>query len=102
MNHRSDCTRMKTVAMTLLTVSATLLATPASAADPAHGRQLQEANCMSCHDNGMYTRKDRKITSLDGLQKQVRRCELTLGLQWFDEDVSDVAAYLNQNFYQFK
>jgi cytochrome c len=102
MNHRSNLTIMKTIAKTLLIAGLTLLAAPAIAADPVHGRELQEANCMSCHDNGMYTRKDRKITSPDGLEKQVRRCELSLGLQWFDEDVTDVAAYLNQNFYQFK
>lgn len=99
---RSRNATMKTFAITLLAASISLLTTSASAADPAHGRQLQEANCMSCHDNSVYTRKDRKVTSLDGLQKQVRRCELTLGLQWFDEDVDDVTTHLNQNFYQFK
>ena len=75
---------------------------PIHAADINNGKQLQQANCMSCHDDGMYTREDRKITTLDGLDKQVRRCELTLGLQWFDDDVSDVSAYLNQRFYKFK
>ena len=93
---------MKTLAITLLSVCAILFATTARAADPARGQQLQEKHCMSCHDNAVYTRKERKVTSLDGLQKQVRRCELTLGLQWFDEDVDDVVAYLNQNFYQFR
>jgi hypothetical protein len=102
MNHRSNLAIMKTTTRTVLIVGLALLGGPAISADAVHGRELQEANCMSCHDNGMYTRKDRKITSPDGLQKQVRRCELTLGLQWFDEDVNDVAAYLNQNFYQFK
>ena len=72
------------------------------AADIKNGKQLQQANCMSCHDDGMYTREDRKVTTLDGLNKQVRRCELTLGLQWFDDDVSDVSAYLNDGFYKFK
>jgi cytochrome c553 len=72
------------------------------AADIKNGKQLQQANCMSCHDDGMYTREDRKVNTLDGLNKQVRRCELTLGLQWFDDDVSDVSAYLNDGFYKFK
>ncbi|MCP4450195.1 MAG: cytochrome c, partial [Planctomycetes bacterium] len=37
-----------------------------------------------------------------GLTSQVQRCELSLGLKWFDEDVDDVAGYLNQQFYKFQ
>ena len=72
------------------------------AADLKHGKALQQKHCMSCHDDGMYTRDNRRVTSMDGLAKQVRRCELTLGLQWFDEDIDAVTAYLNQSFYKFK
>ena len=72
------------------------------AADIKHGKTLQQKHCMSCHDDGMYTRKDRRITTMAGLKKQVQRCELTLGLKWFDEDIEAVAAYLNQSFYNFK
>jgi cytochrome c553 len=79
-----------------------LAAASAHAADVAHGKQLQTGNCMSCHDDSVYTRADHKITTLDGLQKQVRRCELTLELQWFDDDIDDVAAYLNQTYYKFR
>jgi mono/diheme cytochrome c family protein len=82
-------------------VLATVIHTVA-AADIAHGKQLQQKNCMSCHDDGMYTRENRKVTTPDGLQKQVRRCEQTLGLQWFDEDIDAVSAYLNDSFYKFK
>ena len=71
------------------------------AADISHGKSLQQENCMSCHDDGVYTRNDRRITTLDGLSKQVKRCELTLGLQWFDDDINDVTAYLNESFYKF-
>ena len=85
-------------------IAATLLATTGavSAADSANGKSLKEQNCMGCHEDAVYTRTDRRVTSLAGLEKQVRRCELTLGLQWFDDDVNDVVAYLNENFYKFK
>ena len=72
------------------------------AADISHGKSLQQSNCMGCHDDGMYTRENRKVTTLDGLQKQVKRCELTLGLQWFDEDVAAVTEYLNTTYYHYK
>jgi cytochrome c553 len=94
---------MKTVFNLLLAATLTSLsALPAVAADAAHGKALQQENCMSCHNDDMYTRENRKVTSLAGLDKQVRRCELSLGLQWFDDDVDDVVAYLNENFYKFK
>ena len=77
-------------------------ALPGYAADAAHGKTLQQDKCMSCHDNDVYTRKDRKVKSLAGLKTQVQRCELALGLQWFNEDVDDVTTYLNDGFYHFK
>ena len=75
---------------------------PLYAADISHGKSLQQENCMGCHDDGMYTRENRRVGSLNGLQKQVKRCELSLGLKWFDEDVTDVTQYLNTSYYHFK
>lgn len=87
---------------------ALLTATIVPAAGAADGEALHNANCMSCHEsmtggkpNTIYTRDDRKISSLDGLEAQVRRCEHSLGLQWFDDQVAAVTDYLNQNFYKF-
>ncbi len=57
---------------------------------------------MKCHDTGVYTRKNRFIANQDALLKQVKRCELNLGLRWFDKDINDVAEYLNQSFYKFQ
>ncbi|MGQ0656619.1 MAG: cytochrome c [Chromatiales bacterium] len=78
-----------------------LLSAHAGAADGGHGKELVEAHCLHCHNATMYTRPDRKVKDLKGLEKQVRRCELALELQWFDEDVADVAAYLNDTYYRF-
>ncbi len=75
---------------------------PAHAGDVDAGKQLVQANCNHCHGTDVYTRPDRKITSLPALESQVRRCELSLGLTWFDEDIDDATAYLNQEFYKFK
>jgi mono/diheme cytochrome c family protein len=81
----------------LLVTSNTLLA-----ADINNGKQLQQKNCMSCHDDSVYSREDRRVNSLAGLRTQVQRCESTLGLKWFDEETDDVTAYLNNTFYHFK
>jgi len=74
---------------------------PASVAAET-GAQLHDANCTSCHDERVYTREDHRVTSLDGLKKQVQRCELSLGLKWFDEDITAVTNYLNTTYYKFK
>ena len=80
----------------------------AAAADVAKGEALHKDHCISCHDaltggkpNSLYTRKDRRVTTLKGLKKQVKRCELSLGLRWFDDDVANVAEYLNKTYYRF-
>ena len=88
----------------LISISVCLLTTTASlpAADLDNGKALVEANCTKCHDARVYTRPDRRVTTLEGLTAQVRRCELSLGLKWFDDDIGDVAAYLNENYYHLK
>lgn len=71
-------------------------------ADIAKGEALVKENCMRCHGPEVYTRSDRLITSLPGLHKQVRRCEQMLGITWFDDEIDNVAEYLNQQYYHFK
>ena len=90
--------------VTLMSITVTLLAATSSlpAANLDNGKSLVDANCTKCHDERVYTRPDRRVTTLEGLSKQVRRCEQSLGLKWFDDDIDDVAAYLNQAYYKLK
>jgi hypothetical protein len=74
----------------------------AQAQTSENAEELYETNCLSCHGSEIYTRDGRMVTSLDGLERQVQRCETALGLRWFDEDIKEVAAYLNHHFYQFE
>jgi len=66
------------------------------------GRELHNSNCVSCHDDGVYQRTNRIIKTMAGLKTQIRRCETTLDLTWFDEELDSVAEYLNNKYYQFK
>ena len=70
--------------------------------DVARGKQLVDTHCLRCHGSEVYTRPDRRVTSLPGLHKQVQRCEQMLGLTWFDDDIANTATYLNQEYYKFK
>lgn len=66
------------------------------------GKALHDANCISCHDSAVYTREDRKIGDFPKLLAQVRRCDANLGSRLFDEDIEQVADYLNQAYYKFE
>ena len=75
---------------------------PILAAEDKEVADLYQFNCTSCHGAEVYTRTDRKMTSLASLESQVRRCEQSLGLKWFDEEITDMTAYLNTHYYKFQ
>ncbi|EXJ14161.1 c-type cytochrome [Imhoffiella purpurea] len=79
-----------------------LLVCMANATAAETAQELYQHRCIGCHGSGIHTRMGCKVGSAEELETQVRRCELGLGLNWFDEDVAKVADYLNQNFYHFK
>jgi len=84
-------------------IFAALLATGSyTLADAERGQQLHDEHCMKCHDSGVYTRENRRVADQAALVKQVKRCELNLGLRWFDSDINDVVQYLDQSYYKFK
>ena len=85
----------------ILGLMALLGVSNAHSADLAKGEALVDENCVRCHGTDVYTREHRRITSLPGLHNQVQRCEQMLGLTWFDEDIDNVAGYLNQQYYKF-
>jgi hypothetical protein len=99
---------------TLLICLVSLMPLAAQAAgDAAKGKAIYEASkCSSaCHDrimgaagkgNDLYTRKDRKVTSMEKLTSQVQMCNTMLKTNWFPEEEAHVAAYLNQQYYKFK
>ena len=93
---------MKTSLLILITAGLATLSSSSFAIDVNHGKSLQQDNCMRCHDDGIYTREERRVTTLDALRQQVQRCETNLDLTWFPEDVDAVIEYLNTSFYKFK
>ncbi len=100
----------------LLITAAFCAALPAVAADPDNGKELyneveleqviggvaySDANCETCHDTSLYTSQDRKATTWAKLKARVEGCNTNLDVGWFPDEVEDVAAYLNREFYKF-
>ena len=83
-----------------------LLAPSAHAAglpgDSADGKRLHDANCMGCHDTGVYTRADHKIQSLDALQEQLANCSHMAKQEFSVIETQNILKYLNDQFYQFR
>jgi mono/diheme cytochrome c family protein len=69
--------------------------------DPVRGEQIH-AVCLDCHGTGLYARPDRKVTSLDALHKETLRWGDYYAPALSPQDVDDVVAYLNRDFYKFK
>jgi hypothetical protein len=93
---------MKTLISAFFTTAVLAASQAVVATDINLGKSLQQKNCMSCHDDGIYSREDRRVTSSDALRAQVQRCETNLNLQWFPEDVDAVIEYLNTSYYKFQ
>jgi hypothetical protein len=69
--------------------------------DAGEGKRLHEANCTGCHDTSVYTRKDHKVRSLEGLGHQVENCTHMAQKEFSAAEKQDIVKYLNDQFYRF-
>jgi mono/diheme cytochrome c family protein len=74
----------------------------------AQGKDLHEALCLQCHASltggkptSLYTRADRKVTTLAGLEKRVKGCAIAADANWSDAERESVVKYLSTTFYSF-
>ena len=70
--------------------------------DSAEGKRLLDANCMGCHDTGIYIRKDRLVGSLNALQKRLGDCSHMAKKEFSATETQNIIKYLNDQFYQFR
>jgi hypothetical protein len=94
---------MKASSASMLAVTVVLLAAcgdPPAKGDPARGAQVHDV-CLDCHGTGPYTRQDRKISSHDALRKEVARWGDYYNPALSAQDVDDLVAYLERDFYRF-
>lgn len=78
-------------------------------ANPAQGEKLiAEHKCDACHaqkwtnDGKAVYRPAGRISTPSLLQSMVESCNTNMNLGMFPEEVTDVAAALNQAYYHFK
>ena len=69
--------------------------------DAAAGKRLLDANCTCCHDTAVYSRKDHKVRSMEGLKQQVENCTHMAQKEFSSAERQDIVKYLNDRFYRF-
>jgi len=76
----------------------------AAAAEPdlSRGRLLYETHCIGCHDKQVHWREGRLAHDWPTLAAQVRRWQTNTGLGWSQDEIDDVARYLNTTIYRFR
>jgi mono/diheme cytochrome c family protein len=73
----------------------------APAAQATRGEMLYATHCRACHTEQIHWRERKLVSDWRSLQAQVRRWAANTSLGWNDDDVADVARYLNRTVYRF-
>lgn len=82
-----------------LLLLAAALGSTAQAADPVRGHLLYDTFCFHCHMSEIHYRAASEIDSWARLRRTVAIWQGEMNLLWSEEEVRDVASYLNQRYY---
>lgn len=76
--------------------------------DATLGKALHDKSCTICHismfggdGSKIYTRQDRKVTTIEGLMARVEGCNKNVGTHFDKTQMDDVVKYLSDEFYKF-
>jgi mono/diheme cytochrome c family protein len=67
----------------------------------SRGEMLYTTHCNACHSTEIHWRNKKLVTDWGSLVKQVRRWQASIGLNWNNGQIADVARYLNTQYYGF-
>ena len=67
----------------------------------SRGELLYSTHCSACHASEVHWRKQSLAADWNSLVAQVRRWQASIGLGWGNEEIADVAHYLNEVYYGF-
>ena len=63
---------------------------------------FDSASCLECHNIKEFSDKNTKVKTFKTLHQRVAACAIVAEEEWFDDEVLDVAKYLNKVFYKLK
>lgn len=68
--------------------------------DPARGEKLHQ-ECVGCHGTELYVPPKAKLKALSALKKEVEAWNDHMNPKFTAQEVADLVAYLNRDFYKF-
>jgi mono/diheme cytochrome c family protein len=77
------------------------LAQDAPAGAASRGELLYSVNCLACHGVQMHWREKKLAVDWASLLVQVNRWQSFAKLGWSQDDVAEVARYLNRRYYHY-
>ena len=69
--------------------------------DASRGELLYTTHCIACHTTQVHWREKKLATDWTSLQSEVRRWQGATGLGWSNQDIAEVARYLNALHYHY-
>jgi len=69
--------------------------------DASRGELLYSTHCLACHSAQVHWRDKRLAKDRAGVQAQVRRWTGVVKAGWSDQDINEVARYLNERYYRY-
>jgi mono/diheme cytochrome c family protein len=95
---------MRPIAIRFVASTSSLLAVVLVAATPARaqsrGELLYATHCGACHTEKMHWRENKQVKDWPSLRRQVRQWQGAARLEWTDDDIEQVARYLNEAYYR--
>ena len=71
-----------------------------TAGDPVRGAILHE-DCLGCHGTELYVPPRAKVKTLAALKKETERWNDRMNPKFTKQEVEDLVAWLNRDFYKF-
>lgn len=71
-----------------------------AAGDPVRGESLH-VDCVGCHRTELYVPPRAKVKTLAALTKEVERWNDRMNPKFTKQEIADLVAYLNRDFYKF-
>ena len=65
------------------------------------GELLYSTYCIACHNTKIHWREKKLATDWRTLKAEVARWQRNMGLGWNENEIVDVAGYLNTVYYHF-
>ena len=84
----------------LLSAAGAVFAVAPQEPSKSRGQLLYENHCIRCHAGSVHARNPRRVYNLSDLHQTVANWAKLQNLGWGEDEIRDVADYLNREYYQ--